>query len=141
MNPDGKKRRLLIGAALILLLAMVPVLAAATPLVTTDLNLHKITPKHVGQRFLIRGNLSYFAYDPVHKIGSAAYLPGRTVELYRRPGSSDTWEPLSTQTTDVLGGYRLPMQEFKKGKFHYLAVFQGEPTFPGSYESTTVTIE
>ncbi len=141
MVRKGKTRPVLIAAVLVLLLAMMPVLAAATPLVTTDLHLHKVSPKNVGQRFLIRGNLSSASYNPVLQIGSALFLDGKTVEIYRKVGSTGTWSILNSQSTGPLGGYRLPMQEFTTGKYHYMAVYWGDSGIPGSYEKITVTIE
>ena len=138
---NGRKRLIILGVVIILLVAVVPVLVSATPLATSDIKLHTITPKHVGQRFRINGNLTGWSFDPVLNIGAGGVLPGRTVEIYKKMG--DTWNnpPLATVTTDAWGGFGLPWQEFSKGKRHYMAVFRGDGTFPGSYDKVTVRIE
>jgi hypothetical protein len=141
MFMNGKKRLIVLGVVIILLLAMVPVLVSADPLEKTDIEMHKFSTGHVGVRFTIRGNLSESGSNPVTHIAWNSYLVGKPVEIYRRVGSNFTWELLNTQDTETGGGFRLPWTEYGKGKRHYMAVFWGDSTYPGSFDKFTVTIE
>jgi hypothetical protein len=141
MYMNGRKRLIILGVIIILLLAAVPVLVSATPLSSTDIKLVKFTTQKMGVRFQISGTLTGNGANPVQNTAWAANIAGETVNIYRNAGNSNTWTLINTQKTDKWGGFGLPWTEYKKGPVSYMAVYWGTSTYPGSYDKFTVTIK